>query len=344
MATAIGDGYALDKSVPGFERDVFDTLTNMLKYSTSKLPDIFETLVISNGRKYRYQKSNEFIQVPTGATEEQLQGLKELRKWRLVEEGGGGSGSGIVTANTAEEMASLAEDGAIVFFTGDDDSSNGFFHGDVYRYETDKWNIFDGNKKNSASVEDWNVGDTKVYTGPDTDSLKRGVTYTCTDVVPETIVGTFIQFVPVEFTEDPSTDSTMLQRDSSASLIYYKVSDVETDPVVTAMKAICATACDATLGLPGEFIADTSYTDAISVKPISEISGSYNYKWIETEPGVYAETEILIPTGSVGEAFDVNIGFSMSQAGITSTDDIFFVMLKASDGTLYVYDRDGYFV
>jgi len=342
MATVIGAGFSLDRPEQGFERDAFDTLTNMLQYSTTKLPDIFETLVISNGRKYRYQKSNANIPVPSGATEEQLQGLKELRKWRLVEEGGG-SGSGIVTANTAAEMTSLAEEGAIVFFTGDDDSANGFFHGDVYRYETSKWNIFDGNKKNSTSVEDWNVGDTKVYAGPDTDSLKRGVTYTCTDVVPETIVDTFIQFIPVEFVGD-SSDSTMLQRDSSASPIYYKVSDVETDPVVTVMKAICGTSCDEALGLPGEFIAYTSYTDAISVKPIPEISSSDIHKWVETEPGIYTDTEIYKPTGSVGEAFDVNIGFAMSQEGIAGTEDIFFVMLKASDGTLYAYDRDGYFV
>lgn len=343
MSTLLDDGFKLDVNAPAFERDMFDTLTNMLKYSPSKLPDVFDTLVVSNGRRYRYQKSNTNVPVPTGATEEQLMELKELRKWRLVEEGGG-SGSGIITATTAEEMASLAEEGAIVFFTGDDDSTNGFFNGAIYRYLGTKWTCFDDMKKNSSSAEDWNVGDTKVYTGPDTDTLKRGVTYTCTDVVPETIVDTFIQFIPVEFTEDPSTDSTMLQLDSSASPIYYKVSDVETDPVVTAMKAICATPCDASLGLPGEFIADTSYTDAISVKPITELSESYSYKWIETEPGVYTETEILIPTGSVGEAFDVNIGFSMSQAGITNAEDIFFVMLKASDGTLYVYDRDGYFV
>lgn len=343
MSTLLDDGFKLDVNVPAFERDMFDTLTNMLKYPVGKLPDVFDTLVVSNGRRYRYQKSNTIVPVPTGATEEQLMELKELRKWRLVEEGGG-SGSGIITATTAEEMASLAEEGAIVFFTGDDDSTNGFFNGAIYRYLGTKWTCFDDMKKNSLSAEDWNVGDTKVYTGPDTDTLKRGVTYTCTDVVPETIVDTFIQFIPVEFTEDPSTDGTMLQLDSSASPVYYKVSDVDTDPVATAMKAICATACDATLGLPGEFIADTSYTDAISVKPIPEITSSYSRKWIETEPGVYTDTEIYVPTGSVGEAFDVNIGFAMSQAGITNAEDIFFVMLKASDGTLYVYDRDGYFV
>lgn len=337
MATVIGAGYSLDRPEQGFERDAFDTLTNMLKYSTTKLPDIFETLVISNGRKYRYQKSNANIAVPSGATEEQLQGLKELRKWRLVEEGGGGSGSGIVTANTAEEMASLTEDGAIVFFTGDDDSTNGFFHGDVYRYETDKWNIFDGNKKNSSSVEDWNEGDIKVYTGPDTDTLKHGVTYTCTGVVPHSVNESYIEFVPVTF-GDASTDATLFNPDYSTSRIYYKVANPETDPVMTAMSNIASLTAD-TVGTAGEFIPYTEYADAINVIPIPNLSDTGSNKWVKSGENRYTREPIMI-ADEFGDAFDVNIGMAVSTEGITNQDDVYFIMLKASDGTLYAYNRD----
>ena len=74
MAISIADNYDIRKKSPDVERQLFQTVSDMVAYNENWLPDIYYCDVIENGKRYRFDRSN----TPN-----------ELGRWRVVE----GSGS-----------------------------------------------------------------------------------------------------------------------------------------------------------------------------------------------------------------------------------------------------------
>ena len=74
MAISIADNYDIRKKSPDVERQLFQTVADMVAFSENWLPDIYYCDVIENGKRYRFDRSN----TPN-----------ELGRWRAVE----GSGS-----------------------------------------------------------------------------------------------------------------------------------------------------------------------------------------------------------------------------------------------------------
>lgn len=75
MAISFLDNIGIKKQAPNVQRDLFDTVADMVDWSENWLPDVFECNVKETGQRYRYNVSNTVDEV-TG-------------KWRLVEGGGG---------------------------------------------------------------------------------------------------------------------------------------------------------------------------------------------------------------------------------------------------------------
>lgn len=76
MSISLLDNLSIKKKSPNVERDLFDTITDMVAFSENYLPDVFECNVKEDGNRYRYNVSNADLGDGLG-------------KWRLV--GGGGS-------------------------------------------------------------------------------------------------------------------------------------------------------------------------------------------------------------------------------------------------------------
>lgn len=72
MASELFDNFRMNSDLPNFERDLFDTVDDMVAFSEDYLPDVFECNT-KDGKRYRFNRSNEID--PT------------LGKWRLVEGG-----------------------------------------------------------------------------------------------------------------------------------------------------------------------------------------------------------------------------------------------------------------
>lgn len=70
MAISLLDNLNIRKKRPNVERDLFDTISDMVAYSENYLPEVFECNVKSTGERYRYNVNNEV--------------LEGLGKWRLV--------------------------------------------------------------------------------------------------------------------------------------------------------------------------------------------------------------------------------------------------------------------
>ena len=73
MAISIADNYDIRKKSPDVERQLFQTVADMVAFSENWLPDIYYCDVIENGKRYRFDRSN----TPN-----------ELGKWRVVESSG----------------------------------------------------------------------------------------------------------------------------------------------------------------------------------------------------------------------------------------------------------------
>ena len=76
MSISLLDNLSIKKKSPNVERDLFDTIADMVAFSENYLPDVFECNVKEDGNRYRYNVSNADLGDGLG-------------KWRLV--GGGGS-------------------------------------------------------------------------------------------------------------------------------------------------------------------------------------------------------------------------------------------------------------
>lgn len=75
MAISFLDNIGIKKQAPNVQRDLFDTVADMVAWSENWLPDVFECNVKETGQRYRYNVSNTVDE--------------ETGKWRLVEGGGG---------------------------------------------------------------------------------------------------------------------------------------------------------------------------------------------------------------------------------------------------------------
>lgn len=74
MSISLLDNLSIRKKSPNVDRDLFNTIADMVAYSENYLPDVFECNVVEDGNRYRYNRGNTID--PT------------LGKWRLVEAGG----------------------------------------------------------------------------------------------------------------------------------------------------------------------------------------------------------------------------------------------------------------
>lgn len=70
MASELFDNFRMNSALPNFERDLFDTVDDMVAFSEDYLPDVFECNT-KDGKRYRFNRSNEID--------------SKLGKWRLVE-------------------------------------------------------------------------------------------------------------------------------------------------------------------------------------------------------------------------------------------------------------------
>ena len=73
---SIIDNYDLRASKPDFQRQLFNTIEEMVAYPEHYLPDVYECNVVENSCRYRFSRSN---------SDDTVSGLK---KWRLVDNSG----------------------------------------------------------------------------------------------------------------------------------------------------------------------------------------------------------------------------------------------------------------
>ena len=73
------DNLIIKKQAPNVQRDLFNTIEEMVAFSENYLPDVFECNVVENSCRYRYSRSNEF-DTQSG-----------LGKWRLIDNSGTGN-------------------------------------------------------------------------------------------------------------------------------------------------------------------------------------------------------------------------------------------------------------
>ena len=71
---SILDQFDLRAKKQNFQRDAFETIADMKAFSENYLPPIFDAYCYENGKKYRYNASNEI--------------LEDTGKWRVINEGG----------------------------------------------------------------------------------------------------------------------------------------------------------------------------------------------------------------------------------------------------------------
>lgn len=74
MSISMLDNISYRGQEPDNERSQFNTVADMVAYSENYLPEIYETLVVENGKKYQYKRSNDVD--------------PELGRWRPAGEGG----------------------------------------------------------------------------------------------------------------------------------------------------------------------------------------------------------------------------------------------------------------
>lgn len=80
MAISILEGFDYGGKLPNFQRDLFETIADMVNYSENYLPDIFECNVKENGKRYRFNISNSVDEV-TGKWREVSGGETDLSNY-----------------------------------------------------------------------------------------------------------------------------------------------------------------------------------------------------------------------------------------------------------------------
>ena len=87
---SILDQFDLRAKKQNFQRDAFETIADMKAFSENYLPPIFDAYCYEDGKKYRYNASNEI--------------LEDTGKWRVIGEGGGGDLSSYYTKTETNNL------------------------------------------------------------------------------------------------------------------------------------------------------------------------------------------------------------------------------------------------
>lgn len=87
---SILDQFDLRAKKQNFNRDAFETIADMKAFSENYLPPIFDAYCYEDGKKYRYNASNEI--------------LEDTGKWRPIGEGGGGDLSSYYTKTQTDTL------------------------------------------------------------------------------------------------------------------------------------------------------------------------------------------------------------------------------------------------
>ena len=87
---SILDQFDLRAKKQNFQRDAFETIADMKAFSENYLPPIFDAYCYENGKKYRYNASNEI--------------LEDTGKWRVINEGGSSDLSSYYTKTEANNL------------------------------------------------------------------------------------------------------------------------------------------------------------------------------------------------------------------------------------------------
>jgi len=105
MAIVLSDQLSYGGAKSNFERDMFETIADMKAFSTRKLPAMFITTCVEDGKIYLYNKNNENDDT--------------YGKWRPVDIGSSPTGANIETYETVASMkeATVTDDNAIAFCT-----------------------------------------------------------------------------------------------------------------------------------------------------------------------------------------------------------------------------------
>ena len=114
---SILDQFDLRAKKQNFQRDAFETIADMKAYSENYLPPIFDAYCYEDGKKYRYNASNEI--------------LEDTGKWRVIGEGGGGDLSSYYTKTQTNNLL----DEKVDKVSGKELSTNDFT--DAYKQQID---------------------------------------------------------------------------------------------------------------------------------------------------------------------------------------------------------------
>ena len=90
MSVSTLDNFDHRSQKPNFERDLFNTVAEMVAFSENYLPDVFIANVVENGKTYKYQRSN----IVTD----------DLGKWRELEGGGSADLSNYYNRTQADDL------------------------------------------------------------------------------------------------------------------------------------------------------------------------------------------------------------------------------------------------
>lgn len=114
---SILDQFDLRAKKQNFQRDAFETIADMKAFSENYLPPIFDAYCYEDGKKYRYNASNEI--------------LEDTGKWRVIGEGGSGDLSSYYTKTETNNLLNNKVDKV----SGKDLSTNDFT--DAYKQQID---------------------------------------------------------------------------------------------------------------------------------------------------------------------------------------------------------------
>ena len=114
---SILDQFDLRAKKQNFQRDAFETIADMKAFSENYLPPIFDAYCYEDGKKYRYNASNEI--------------LEDTGKWRVLGEGGSSDLSSYYTKTETNNLL----DNKVDKVSGKDLSTNDFT--DAYKQQID---------------------------------------------------------------------------------------------------------------------------------------------------------------------------------------------------------------
>lgn len=114
---SILDQFDLRAKKQNFQRDAFETIADMKAFSENYLPPIFDAYCYENGKKYRYNASNEI--------------LEDTGKWRVIGEGGSSDLSSYYTKTETNNLL----DNKVDKVSGKGLSTNDFT--DAYKQQID---------------------------------------------------------------------------------------------------------------------------------------------------------------------------------------------------------------